>query len=57
MRDAHGVTPSLRLLSRLTHHLATPMRLLFLINGYDTEKASYTTTRLALAAHRARSMK
>ena len=29
------------------------MRIAFLINSYDTEKAVYTTTRLALAAHKA----
>ena len=29
------------------------MRIAFLINSYETEKATYTTTRLGLAAHRA----
>ena len=29
------------------------MRIAFLINDYETEKAGYTTTRLALAAHKA----
>ena len=29
------------------------MRLAFLINSFDTEKSTYTTTRLALAAHKA----
>jgi glutathione synthase len=39
--------------ARLTHKPQETMRIAFLINSLQTEKSVYTTTRLALAAHKA----